>query len=175
MPTGVYLRTDAVRARARETALRIGSGKRLTDEGRARALTVRQGKPKRPDRYPSVGGGKTSAQYVHRARAEKALGRALPLLAQVHHVDGSKSPDAPLVICEDQAYHALLHVRTRVLRAGGDPNTQRICGACGRLRLFGDFNRARANKASGIQRRCRDCSNGLTDKGRAIAVGLAKT
>jgi hypothetical protein len=57
----------------------------------------------------------------------------LPSSAHVHHADGSKRPDAPLVICQDAAYHLLLHVRTRVLKAGGNPNTERLCCHCKQL------------------------------------------
>src|SRR6266487_382366 len=48
---------------------------------------------------------------VHRLRAEAALGHALPVGAVVHHADGSLRDDAPLVICQDTAYHKLLHRR----------------------------------------------------------------
>lgn len=76
---------------------------------------------------------------LHRLRAEAALGKRLPTGAEVHHVDGTKSVYSPLVICQDKAYHKLLHVRTRVVRAGGDPDTQRVCGACGKPRNISEF------------------------------------
>jgi hypothetical protein len=78
---------------------------------------------------------------VHRHRAEQALGKPLPEGAIVHHVDGSKSETAPLVICQDQGYHLLLHLRARVVAAGGNPNTQRFCRTCGELKLFHEMNK----------------------------------
>lgn len=49
--------------------------------------------------------------------AEKALSKPLPIGAQVHHVDknGLNNKNNNLVICQDQAYHSLLHVRQRRL------------------------------------------------------------
>lgn len=70
------------------------------------------------------------AQSIHRFRAEQALGHPLPVGAEVHHADGSTRDDAPLVICQDSSYHKLLHTRMRVLRAGGNPNTDRLCSQC---------------------------------------------
>lgn len=52
-------------------------------------------------------------QTLHRRRAELALGKPLPRGAEVHHADGSMRDDAPLVICQDRAYHMLLHKRMR--------------------------------------------------------------
>lgn len=83
--------------------------------------------------------GTDRTQRIHVLRAEKALGRPLPRSAEVHHMDGSKSADAPLAICPDKAYHRLIHVRMRVADAGGDPNTQRICGTCKELVLIPDM------------------------------------
>lgn len=93
-------------------------------------------------------------QRAHRVRAENALGKPLPAGAHVHHADGTTGDNAPLVICQDAAYHALLHVRMRVLRAGGDPNSQRVCGVCRGLFPIGsltvnrctDCHRAAANQ-----------------------------
>lgn len=55
----------------------------------------------------------TKRQTLHRRRAEMALGKQLPAGAEVHHADGTKADDAPLVICQDRAYHMLLHKRMR--------------------------------------------------------------
>jgi hypothetical protein len=72
------------------------------------------------------------AQYVHILVAESALGKKLPVGAEVHHVNENKYDNSPsnLVICQDHAYHRLLHVRARVLAAGGNPNTDKFCPKC---------------------------------------------
>jgi hypothetical protein len=57
----------------------------------------------------------------HIVIAEKALGRHLPDTAVVHHVDNERTNNSNtnLVICQDQAYHLLLHQRARALKACG--------------------------------------------------------
>lgn len=57
----------------------------------------------------------------HIIKAQKALGKPLPPNARIHHVDENKLNNANnnLVICEDQAYHLLLHKRTKALKACG--------------------------------------------------------
>lgn len=55
--------------------------------------------------------------YEHIAIAEKALGKLLPQKAVIHH----HSPEQ-LVICQDQAYHLLLHKRQRAYEACGNAN-----------------------------------------------------
>lgn len=93
---------------------------------------------------------------VHVARAEKSLGRPLPLGAVVHHADGSTSPTAPLVICQDGGYHSFLHARMRVVRAGGNPNTEKVCSACKAVKPLTDFNSDKS-KYAGVATQCRAC------------------
>ena len=67
--------------------------------------------------YLQVSAGKDAKKRLHVLRAEKALGHPLPKGAVVHHVDGDVgNPNARLVICQDQAYHLLLHRRARELQ-----------------------------------------------------------
>lgn len=108
--------------------------------------------------YPVISrGGK---EYrVHRYRAERALGRSIPHGVEIHHVDGDKhNPNARLVICQNRAYHELLHVRQRVQEHGGNPDTDKICSSCKNLRNKCDFN---VNNATGdrLSAYCRSCQS----------------
>lgn len=111
--------------------------------------------------------------YLHVYVAERALGRLLPDGVEVHHVDGdpTNNRNANLVICQDKAFHKLLHARSRVVRAGGNPNTQKVCGQCDSVKDLGEFNVMRANKSSGRQSACRECSKALDAVKRASHAG----
>lgn len=52
---------------------------------------------------------------TYRTIAARALGRALPEGAEVHHLNGDHNDNRPcnLVICQDAEYHDLLHRRMR--------------------------------------------------------------
>lgn len=99
---------------------------------------------------------KQQGRRIHAIRAEKALGKPLPLGAVVHHADGSKASDAPLVICQDHGYHSHLHARMRVLAVGGNPNTQKVCSGCKQVKNKTEFGKDRS-KYCGLQGSCREC------------------
>jgi hypothetical protein len=61
--------------------------------------------------------------------AEKALGKPLPDGVVIHHSNGTKT--GPIVICENTAYHLLLHQRMRAFRSSGHANWK-ICHYCKR-------------------------------------------
>jgi hypothetical protein len=67
----------------------------------------------------------------HIVIAEEAIKHPLPSGAKVHHFneqrDDNRNPN--LVICEDQAYHRLLHARARAYFETGNPN-MRNCVRC---------------------------------------------
>jgi hypothetical protein len=69
--------------------------------------------------------------YEHQMLAASALGKPLPEKAVVHHVNGDSRDNRPanLVICEDQAYHGLLHTRTRAYEACGNASWRK-CKFC---------------------------------------------
>lgn len=69
--------------------------------------------------------------YEHIVIAERALGKSLPLGVEVHHADGNgfNNNNDNLVVCENHAYHLLLHRRERALRACGHANYLR-CRHC---------------------------------------------
>lgn len=63
--------------------------------------------------------------------AEKALGKFLPEKAIMHHSNRKPSDNegSNLIICQDQAYHLLLHKRMRALKACGYANWRK-CSYC---------------------------------------------
>jgi len=95
--------------------------------------------------------------------ATHALGHALPPGAEVHHVDGTKrnNRNTNLVICQDHAYHHWLHVRARIVRAGGDPNTCKVCCLCRRALPYDMFG-VQANGTMGLSARCKVCARRYT-------------
>jgi len=105
----------------------------------------------RSDGYVLVG-----YAYEHVVVAEKALGKPLPLKAKVHHLDEDRANNAGnnLVICEDQAYHAMLHLRMKSLRATGNPNL-RQCYCCKEWRQTESFFRRKNGKLISI---CKECA-----------------
>ena len=62
---------------------------------------------------------------------EKVLGHALPSKAVVHHVNenGSDNRNSNLVVCQDQAYHLLLHRRQDALAVSGHADWRK-CKFC---------------------------------------------
>jgi len=76
--------------------------------------------------------------YEHVIVAERALGHFLPPNAHFHHVNGNGHDNRPsnLVICEDLAFHKLIHRRLRAYQATGNV-TARQCYSCKKWELPG--------------------------------------
>ena len=68
--------------------------------------------------HPRASWGRTMKHIII---IEKALGKPIPINAVTHHIDEDKSNNrnTNLVLCNDLAYHNLLHRRIRALRACG--------------------------------------------------------
>lgn len=71
-------------------------------------------------------------ELEHRMIAAVAIGRLLKGEECVHHVDenGANNTNENLVLCPNNAYHQLLHRRTRALDACGNANWLK-CNICG--------------------------------------------
>jgi hypothetical protein len=107
----------------------------------------------------------TKDGYVleHILIAEKALGKFLPEGSEVHHVDEKRSNNASnnLVICQDHAYHHLLHTRMRILEAGGHPDLHRICCGCKSVKVIDSFRQKKNRDA--LNEYCRQCAAANTE------------
>ena len=64
--------------------------------------------------------------HAHVLLAEKVLGKYLPQKTVIHHFPAYENA-IHVVICQNQAYHILLHQRYRALIACGDPNWKKCC------------------------------------------------
>lgn len=103
--------------------------------------------------------------------ASRALGKPLPPQAEVHHVDRNRANNTTtnLVVCENIAYHRLLHRRQRALDACGNPNALpcRFCGGYDRQDEMDFVERkpSGTHKTPTTAAHHRDCQRAY-DKGR---------
>ncbi len=84
--------------------------------------------------YSRIAGGRNAPKKAileHQTIAENALGHPLPPGAVVHHWDEDRTNNTPsnLVICQDHAYHMLLHARKDRLADTGSLELKR-CRVC---------------------------------------------
>ncbi len=100
--------------------------------------------------------------YIHEhiVIVETALGFPLIPPHEVHHFDKVRSNNANtnLVVCEDRSYHLLLHARQRIVAAGGNPDTQKICKQCKSLKFRTEFNYSRT-RGDGLDNKCKQCDH----------------
>ncbi len=103
--------------------------------------------------------GPNAVSKEHRLIAEKGLGHPLPQKSCVHHWDENKSNNDPrnLVICEDNAYHKLLHARKRRLDDTGSFELKR-CRVCKTVKALIEFSAALL-EWDGRRSACKACDN----------------
>jgi hypothetical protein len=112
-------------------------------------------------------------RYEHEIVGERALGRALPAGACIHHVNEQRADNrgANLVICQDQQYHNELHRKLAVLRAGGNPWAHRLCFRChlpkNDCEFFSDRTRVSPYNPDGRRAECSACAAAWKRKLRA--------
>lgn len=118
--------------------------------------------------YVQIWATPSGETFEHRAIAERVLGRPLPRGAEIHHVDGNRRHNSHgnLVICQDKAYHKLLHARARIVAAGGNPNTERLCSRCRLVLPIASFGRS-SKRQLGTQNACKSCGNEYRSERRA--------
>jgi hypothetical protein len=160
LPVPIIKITDNKRGRIKGQPARWVQGHNIKNRPRSSGYQLRQALT-----HPRSSGHGYALEHV--LIAERALGRPLPIGAEVHHADEDSLNNANqnLVICQDRAYHKLLHVRMRVVKAGGNPDTQRICSSCHQTKAFGAFYRMKSSINCGLQKRCIDCCK-EHDRGR---------
>lgn len=111
-------------------------------------------------------------ELEHRVLAESALGRSLPPKAVVHHWDDNPANNTPsnLVICQDDAYHLLLHARKRRFDDTGSLDLKRCC-VCKVPKPLDEFYKC-ASAWDKRQERCKICDNATRDERPRYAVRL---
>lgn len=118
-----------------------------------------------------VGQAESMYRFEHDLVVERALGHRLPPGAVVHHADTVKANNRNdnLVACQDDAYHVELHRKLRVLRAGGNPWTDRMCCLCRKPKPATAFSKSRASR-SGYGSFCAECGRERQRQRRAAAA-----
>ena len=98
--------------------------------------------------YMSIPGLNQEIRYS-RWIVERIRRKVLPSKAVIHHVDEDSLYDYPsnLVVCEDDAYHKLLHLRTDALRATGNPHSRR-CKICKQWGIPGEGDMVRLKRSA---------------------------
>jgi hypothetical protein len=96
--------------------------------------------------------------YEHILIIEHVLGKGLELPHEVHHLDNdaANNENRNLCICEDHKYHMLLHVRSRVVKAGGIPGIHKICPRCRTVKLLTDFYTS-LDRSDKVTSTCKQC------------------
>lgn len=91
-------------------------------------------------------GSNGKKKFEHVLVVEKALGHELPAGAEIHHINENRQDNRAtnLVVCQNKAYHKLLHVRATALETCGNANFRK-CPFC---KQYDDPKKMMHNKSS---------------------------
>lgn len=108
-------------------------------------------------------------KFVHVMVAESVLGRKLPSRAVVHHVNGDRLDNRPanLVICNDAAYHRIIHRRLNALNACGHAHWRK-CWICKQY----DKPENLSISPNGMNIRHRDCDSKRSREMKLLKKGV---
>lgn len=96
-----------------------------------------------------------------RKLVSEVLGRKLEWSEIVHH-----HTDGTLIVCEDQAYHMLLHQRADALKACGNASWRR-CSYCGK---YDDPDNLHIYHSNAMHRKCQRGYERANKSLRALAI-----
>jgi hypothetical protein len=102
--------------------------------------------------------GRNTAEHI--LIAEKILGRPLKGSETVHHVDDDGFNNKPdnMVLCPNQQYHMLLHMRQRAFDACGHYDWRK----CVRCKIYDSLNNLRVYKKVAMHSSCnREYTQGI--------------
>jgi hypothetical protein len=90
------------------------------------------GKAIRSDGYAMISIGNNCHTFEHILMCEKVLGKSLPKGVVIHHVNEKRNDNhnGNFVICQNIAYHMILHKRIKALKISGHADWEK-CQFCG--------------------------------------------
>jgi DNA-directed RNA polymerase subunit RPC12/RpoP len=118
------------------------------------------------DKAKIIANSRKTRPHVH--VIERIIGHRISNKTVIHHINGDKKDNRPenLFICENQAHHLRIHAAKRIIDAGGNPDTDKICSRCKIVKPKSDFHIAK--RADGYRCYCKSCQSKRYYEGRSL-------